>query len=66
MILIHDVNFDTKYDQILHIYCQEPSTSSKYDCVHHAFIVILTSWKFEYNSGVTNYVDSWCQIWYQR
>ena len=27
---------------------------------------MLGSWKYEYNSGMTNYVDSWCQIWHHR
>ena len=27
---------------------------------------MIGSWQFHYNSGKTNNVDLWCQIWYQR
>ena len=66
MMVIHDVKFDTNYYQILQNSSQDPSTSSKYDFVFDALIIMLESWKFEYNSGMTNYVNSWCQIYYQR
>ena len=33
MMAIHDVQFDTKYDQIIQNTGQEPSTPSKYDSV---------------------------------
>ena len=65
MMVIQDVNVNTKYDQILQNSNQEPSTSSKCDCVLDALMIIIWAWKFEYNSGMTNYVDSWFQIWYQ-
>ena len=44
MMVINDVKFDTKYDQILQNSSQEPSTSSKYDCVLDALIIMLGSW----------------------
>ena len=47
---ICDVKFDTKYDQIIQNSSQEPLMSSKYDCVLDAFIIMLGSWKFKYNS----------------
>ena len=31
--------------------------SSKYDCVLDALIIMLGSCKFEYNTGMINYVD---------
>ena len=65
-MVICDGQFYTKDDQILQNSSQEPSMSSKYDCFLDVLIIMLGSWKCEYNSGMTNYVDSWCQIWYQR
>ena len=41
MMIIHDVKFNTKDDQILQNYSQEPSTASKYDCVLDEFIFML-------------------------
>ena len=41
MMVICDVKFDTKYDQILQNSSQEPSMSSKYDCVLDALIIML-------------------------
>ena len=64
--MIHDAKFDTKDDSIIQNSSQELSMSSMYDCVLTALIIMLVSWKFEYNSGMTKHVDSWCQIWYQR
>ena len=66
MIVISDVKCDTKYDKIIQNSSQEPSMSSRYDYDLDAFIILLGSWKFEYNSVMTNNVDSWCKIWYQR
>ena len=65
-MFICDVKFDTKNDQIFQNSSQEPSTSSKYDCVIDALIIMLGNCKFKYNSKLTNYVDSWCKLWYQR
>ena len=62
MMIILDVQFDTKYDQMLQNSSQELSTCSLYDCVPDALVIMLGSWEFEYNSGMMNYVDSWCQI----
>ena len=45
MMVICDVKFDTKYDQILQNSSQEPSTSSKYDCVLDELIFIIGSKK---------------------
>ena len=47
MMVVCDVKFDTKYDQILQSSSQEPSTSSKYDCFLDALIIMLQSWEFE-------------------
>ena len=47
-MVICDVKFDTKYDQVLIKSSQEPPTSSKYDCVLDAFIIMLGGLKFEY------------------
>ena len=66
IMLIHYVRFDIRDDPILQNSSQGPSTSSKYDCVLDALIIMLGSWKFEYILDITNYVDSWSQIWYQR
>ena len=66
MMFIHDVKVDTKDDHILRNISQEPSTSSKYDYVLDALTIMLGSWKFEYNSLMTNHDGSWCKIWYQR
>ena len=66
MIVIPDVKFDSTYDQILQDPRKDSSTSSKYECVLDAFIIMLGSWNFEYNSGMMNYVDSWCQLLYHR
>ena len=41
MMVICDVKFDTKYDQILWNSGQEPSMSSKYDCVCNASELII-------------------------
>ena len=65
-MLNHYVAFDTKDDSFLQISSQKQSMSSKYDCILDALIIMLGSGKFEYNSWMTNYVDSWCKIWYQR
>ena len=60
-----NLKFDTKDDPILQNSSQEPSTSSKYGYALDTLIIMLESWKFEYNPGMINFVDSWCQIWYQ-
>ena len=39
--MIHDVKLDTKYDIILHKFSQEPSTSSKYDCILDELLFML-------------------------
>ena len=64
-MVICDVKFDTKYDQILRNPSHEPPWSSKYDCVLDAPLIILGSWKLAYNSIMTYYGYLWCQIWYQ-
>ena len=65
-MVICGVKCDTKDDPVLQNSSQEPPMSSKYDCVLDALIIMLGSWKLAYNSRLAYYVDSWCQIWYQR
>ena len=65
-MLIHDVKFNTKDDQILQNYTQETSTSSKCDSVLDTLLIMLWSWKSAYNSSMTYNVDLWCKILYQR
>ena len=48
--MIHDVKFDTKNVSILQISSQKLSTSSEYDYVLDALIIMLGGSKFEYNS----------------
>ena len=43
---------------ILQNFSQEPSTSSKFHCFPDALIIRLGNCAFEYNSGMTNYLDS--------
>ena len=43
MMVISDVKFDTKDDQILQHPFQEPSMSSKYDCVLDELLFMLGS-----------------------
>ena len=43
MMVICDVKFDNKYDQILQNSGQEPQTSSLYDCLLEALIIMLGS-----------------------
>ena len=62
MMVIHDVKFDNKYDQTPQNSSQELSMSYKHDCVLDALIIMLGSGKNEYNSGITYYVDSLCQM----
>ena len=64
--MIHDVKFDIRDDPILQNSCQEPSMSSKYDCVLGALLIMLWSWKSTYKSIMTHDVYSWCQFWHQR
>ena len=45
-MVICDVEFDTKYDPVIQNLSQEPSMSSKYDCVLDALLIILGSWKW--------------------
>ena len=45
-MVIHNAKGDTKYDQILQNSSQEPSTSSKCDCVLDALIIMLGSWNW--------------------
>ena len=66
MMVICHIKFDSKFDQILQNSSQKPSMPFKYDCVLDASKSMLGSWKFEYNSGMKNYVDLWCQIGYQK
>ena len=49
MMVIHDVKFDSKYDQILQNSNQVTSMSSKYDGVLDAVLIMLGSWKLAYN-----------------
>ena len=65
-MVISDVKFDTKDNPVLQNSSQDSLVSSKYDCVLGALIIMLGSWKSNYNSGMTNYVITWCQVWYQR
>ena len=58
IMAICDVKFDTKDYSVHQNSIQEPSMSSKYDCVLGVLIIMLGSCKFEYNSGMTNYLDS--------
>ena len=41
MMVICDVKFDTKGDQILQNSNQEPSMSSNYDCVLDALLIMI-------------------------
>ena len=50
MLMICDIKFDTKYDQILQNFSQDTSMSSKYDCVPYALLIVL---KTAYNSIMT-------------
>ena len=52
------------FDQILLNSSQEPSTSSKYEHILDAILIMLGSWKSSYNSRLTWNVDLWCKIWY--
>ena len=45
MIIICNVKFDTKDDQILQNASQGPSTSSKYDCILDALLIMIGGWK---------------------
>ena len=65
MMVICDVKFDTKYDQILQNSSQEPSTSSMYDCVLDALLIMLGKWILAYSSIMTYDGYLWCQIRYQ-
>ena len=56
-MLICDIKFNIRDDPILQNSSQEPKMSSKYDCVLDAHIMMLERWKFEYNSGITIYMD---------
>ena len=65
MMVIRDVKFDTNADQILQNSSQEPSMSSKYDCVLDALLIMQGSWKTAYKPKLTYDGYSWCQIWYK-
>ena len=52
MMVICDVKYDTKDSPFLQNSTQEPTMSSKYDCVLDALIILLGSWNFEYTSGM--------------
>ena len=43
MMVFHDVKFDTRGDQIIQNTSQEPSTSSKYDCVLDELLFMIGS-----------------------
>ena len=43
MVVIHDVKFDSKYDQILQNLSQGPSMYPKYDCVLDELLFMLDS-----------------------
>ena len=47
-MLIHDVKLDTKDDPTLQNSSLGPSTSSKYDWVLDALVIMLESWKVAY------------------
>ena len=59
-MLIHDVKFDIRDNPILQNSSQEPSMSSKYDCVLDALLIMLGSWKSAYNSIMT--YDGYCDV----
>ena len=61
-----DVKFFIRDDPILQNPSQEPSTSSKCDCVLDNFLTMLGSWQSAYNSIMTYHGYSWYQFWYQR
>ena len=52
-MVIFYVKFDTKYDQTLQNSSQEPSMSSKYDCVIDARLIMQGSFKLAYSSIMT-------------
>ena len=52
-MLNHDVKFDIRDDSILQNSIQEPSTSSKYDCVLDTLLIMLGTWKLAYKSRMT-------------
>ena len=56
--MIHHNKFDFKDDSVLQISSQEPTMSFNYNYVHDTLNIMLGSWKFEYKSWMTNYVDS--------
>ena len=43
MMVIPDVKYDAKYDQIIKNSSQEPSMSFKYDCVLDTLLIMLQS-----------------------
>ena len=52
-MLIHDVKFDIIDNLILQSSSQEPSSSSEYDSVFDALLIMLGSWKPTNNSILT-------------
>ena len=66
IMLIHDVKHDIRDDPIIPKSTQEPSTSSKHDCVLDVLWITPGSWKSAYNSIMTYaYYLRW-QIWYKK
>jgi len=53
----------SKADQSILNSTQEPSTSSKYDLIPDAILIMLESWKLAYNTIMKYDGYSWCQIW---
>ena len=75
--IFFDIKFDIMNQQNfvipdLYSYFQPPSMiisasrNNQHDSVIDALLIVSGSWKLTYNSGMTYYVDSWCQIWNQR
>ena len=64
-MVIYDVKKDTNIDSILQNCSQEPSTSSKNDCVLDELLFMQGSWNLEYKTGMRNNIDSQWKIWYQ-
>ena len=67
MMVICDVKFDIKYDQILQNSSQEPSTSSKY-WLHKCgsldtLIIMIESWNLAHKSRIKYHGNMWCKEW---
>ena len=56
----------SKVDPIILNSSQNPSTSSKYDHIFDALLIMLRNQKLAYNLIMAYYGYLWCKIWYQR